>query len=281
MIRFFAAFLLTVSPVFSEKAPPLTVISYNIRNDNQGDKGPRNWKGRKALLATYLLNHKASIIGLQEVKHNQLLDMTKGLPNYAYIGVGRDDGKMAGEFSPIFYDRKIWRLDAEEHGTYWLSDTPEVIASRTWGNYHNRICSWARLIKISGPDKGSALYVYNTHWDHRSQPARLKSGGLMLKKVKTRKHPEDPYIVMGDFNATTENPAIIQFLESGLLLDHATKKTKSSSRWKEALEAGLRIDHIFTSPFYKKAILQVDSNGDGKGNAASDHHPVRLRVSSE
>ena len=118
MIRFFAAFLLTVSPVFSEKAPPLTVISYNIRNDNQGDKGPRNWKGRKALLATYLLNHKASIIGLQEVKHNQLLDMTKGLPNYAYIGVGRDDGKMAGEFSPIFYDRKIWRLDAEEHGTY-------------------------------------------------------------------------------------------------------------------------------------------------------------------
>jgi endonuclease/exonuclease/phosphatase family metal-dependent hydrolase len=227
------------------------------------------------------LNHKASIIGLQEVKHNQLLDMTKGLPNYAYIGVGRDDGKMAGEFSPIFYDHKIWRLDAEEHGTYWLSDTPEVIASRTWGNYHNRICSWARFIKISGPDKGSALYVYNTHWDHRSQPARLKSGELMLKKVKTRKHPEDPYIVMGDFNATTENPAIIQFLKSGLLLDHATKKTKSSSHWKEALEAGLRIDHIFTSPFYKKAILQVDSNGDGKGNAASDHHPVRLRVPTE
>ncbi|MDB4361416.1 endonuclease/exonuclease/phosphatase family protein, partial [Akkermansiaceae bacterium] len=183
MIRFFAVFLLTVSPVFSEKAPPLTVISYNIRNDNQGDKGPRNWEGRKALLATYLLNHKASIIGLQEVKHNQLLDMAKGLPNYAHIGVGRDDGKMAGEFSPIFYDRKIWRLDAEEHGTYWLSDTPEVIASRTWGNYHNRICSWARLIKISGPDEGTALYVYNTHWDHRSQPARLKSGELMLKKV--------------------------------------------------------------------------------------------------
>jgi exonuclease III len=56
---------------------------------------------------------------------------------------------------------------------------------------------------------------------------------------------------------------------------------KSSSRWKATLEAGLRIDHIFTSPFYKKAILQVDSNGDGKGNAASDHHPVRLRVSAE
>jgi len=86
---------------------------------------------------------------------------------------------------------------------------------------------------------------------------------------------------MGDFNATTENPAIIQFLKSGLLLDHATKKTKSSSRWKATLEAGLRIDHIFTSPFYKKATLQVDSNGDGKGNAASDHHPVRLRVSAD
>ena len=103
----------------------------------------------------------------------------------------------------------------------------------------------------------------------------------MLEKVKTRKHSEDPYLVMGDFNATTDNPAIIQFLKSGLLLDHATKKMKSSSHWKATLEAGLRIDHLFTSPFYKKAILQVDSNGDGTGNPVSDHHPIRLRVSLE
>ena len=70
----------------------------------------------------------------------------------------------------------------------------------------------------------------------------------------------------------------IEFLKSGLLLDHAEDKVKSSSHWKAALVPGLRIDHIFTSSSIKKASVQVDSNGDKDGNAASDHHPVRLRV---
>ena len=277
MIRFLTCFFLASSFVIGEVAP-LTAISYNIRNDNQGDKGPRNWDDRKATLAAYLLDQKASIIGLQEVKHNQLLDMDKALPNHAYVGVGRDDGKTAGEFSPLFYDRRVWKLDPKEHGTFWLSDTPEVVASRTWGHYHNRICSWARLIKITSPGEGTCLYVYNTHWDHRSQPARVKSGELMLKKVKARAHQNDPYLVMGDFNATIENPAIIQFLKSGLLLDHAEKKVKSSSHWKAKIVPGLRIDHIFTSPSFKKATVQVDSNGDKDGNAASDHHPIRIEI---
>lgn len=279
MTRLLAFIFLATSSVFAEKEkPPLTVISYNIRNDNQGDKGPRNWDERKATLSSYLLDHKASIIGLQEVKHNQLQDMIEALPNHAHVGVGRDDGKTAGEFSPLFYDRRVWKLDPKEHGTFWLSDTPEVVASRTWGHYHNRICTWARLTKISPPNEGSALYVYNTHWDHRSQPARLNSGELMLKKVKTRVHQNDPYIVMGDFNATIENPAIIQFLKSSLLLDHAKKKMKTSSQWKADLVPGLRIDHIFTSPSIKEATVHVDSNGDKEGNAASDHHPVRLQI---
>jgi len=278
MSRLLVFILFTVSPAFAQKESSLTAISYNIRNDNQGDTGPKNWESRKETLAAYLLDHKASIIGLQEVKHNQFQDMDKALPNHDDVGVGRDDGKAAGEFSPIFYDRKIWKLDAKEHGTYWLSDKPNVIASRSWGNHHNRICTWARLIRILPPNEGTALYVYNTHWDHRSQPARMKSGQLMLTKIKTRTHQNDPYLVMGDFNATTENPAIIQFLESGLLLDHATQKIKSSSHWKANLVPGLRIDHIFTSLSIKKATVQVDSNGDKYGNAASDHHPVRLEI---
>ncbi|MDB4438325.1 endonuclease/exonuclease/phosphatase family protein [bacterium] len=277
MTRFLAFLFLASSLVFGEETP-LTAISYSIRNDNAGDKEHKNWDDRKGTLAAYLLEHKASIIGLQEVKHKQLLDMDKALPNHTYVGVGRDDGKTAGEFSPIFYDRRIWKLDPKEHGTFWLSDTPDVIASRTWGHYHNRICTWARLIKIGDPKNESALYVYNTHWDHQSQPARVKSGALILKKVKTRSQQDHPYLVMGDFNATIENPAITQFLKSGLLLDHAKKKMKSSSHWKADLVPGLRIDHVFTAPSFKKATLQVDSNGDKQGNAASDHHPVRLQI---
>lgn len=278
MIRILCLLLFATSMIVGDEKTSLTVISYNVRNDNPNDKGPQNWADRRNTLVAYLRDHKASIIGLQEVKHNQLLDMAKALPHHTSVGVGRDDGKTAGEYSPIFFDKRAWKLDPKEHGTYWLSDTPDVIATRTWGNHHNRICTWARLIKITPPGEGTALYVYNTHWDHQSQPSRVKSGELMLKKMKARLHQKDPYIFMGDFNATVENPAITQFLEPDLLLDHAKKKNKSSSHWKAELVPGLRIDHIFTSPSFKEATVVVDSNGDGRGNAASDHHPVRLTL---
>lgn len=277
MIRILAIFLLLIPCLWAAEAR-LNIITYNVRNDNAGDRGPKNWPDRKDTLAAYLLGHKASIIGLQEVKHNQLLDLVKALPNHAFTGIGRDDGKTAGEYSPIFFDRRAWKIDPENHGTYWLSDTPDVIASRTWGNSHNRICSWARLIRIDGPDKGKAIYVYNTHWDHRSQPARLGSGKLMLERIKARTHQDEPFILMGDLNATTDNPAVKQMLESGLLVDHSKTQNRSSSQWKSELLPGLRIDHIFTSPSIKRATLVVEANGDTDGNAASDHHPVRLSV---
>lgn len=277
MIRTLAILFLTIS-VLSGAEPPLDVITYNVRNDNAGDKGPKNWPERMDTLAAYLLSHKPDIIGLQEVKHNQLLDMVKALPDYSHVGVGRDDGKTAGEYSPIFYNRNTWKPDSKEQGTFWLSDTPDVVASRSWGNSHNRICSWARLIRITGPGKGTAIYVYNTHWDHRSQPARVQSGALMLKRIKARSHQNDPYIFMGDLNATTANPAVTQLLESGLLIDHGKTQLKSSSHWKAELVPGMRIDHVFTAPTVQKASLQVESNGDAENNAASDHHPVRLSI---
>lgn len=277
MVRVLAFLLLTFSCLWGGDLP-LNIISYNIRNDNAGDQGPKNWPDRRDTITSYLRERKASIIGLQEVKHNQLIDMDKALPDHRHVGVGRDDGKTAGEYSPIFFDHTIWKLDPKEHGTFWLSDTPDTVASRTWGNSHNRICTWARLIGIKGPAKGSAIYIYNTHWDHRSQPSRLKSGELMLQRIKARRHQDEPFILMGDLNATTENPAVKQLLASGLLTDHGNTQMRSSSQWNATLVPGLRIDHIFTSPSIKQATLEVESNGDDAKHAGSDHHPVRLSI---
>ena len=257
-----------------------TLISYNIRNDNAGDKGPRDWQARKNKLTNYLLESKASIIGLQEVKHNQLVDVDKALPDHDHVGVGRIDGKTAGEYSPIFYNRRFWKLDPEQHGTYWLSDTPDTPNSMTWGNRYPRICTWARLIGIGGEVKGKAIYVYNTHWDHISQPSRLRSGQLMLERVKSRAHEEEPVILMGDLNANTDNPAVKHLLGSRILVDHSQKQVSTSSRWKPEIAEGKRIDHIFTSPSFKKAQFKVESARGVDGHAASDHHPVVLRLLS-
>lgn len=216
-----------------------------------------------------------SIIGLQEVKHNQLEDVQKGLPSFKRIGVGRDDGKKSGEYSPLFYDPAIWTADENEQGTFWLSDTPKVPGSKTWGNGVTRICSWARLTGKNG----KSIYVYNTHWDHQSQPSREKAALLVLERIKARTSGDDPVILMGDFNATTENPAIKTLLNSALLVDHGGEEQMVTFNfWKAELKEGLRIDHIFTSPSFKNGRFEVLADGDPVN---SDHHPVVLVIASD
>jgi len=275
IIRPIILLLLTISHLWADSTP-LNIVSYNIRQDTSEDQGARDWNQRKAKLTEYLRNKHASIIGLQEVRHNQLLDIDKALRDHSPVGVGREDGKQAGEYSPIFYDGKIWQLDPIEHGTFWLSDTPDVPNSKTWGNSHTRICSWARLIRRS--DLGKAIYIYNTHWDHRSQQARVKSGELILKTIKARRHQQEPFILMGDMNATTKNTAVQQLLTSGILTDHGTQQALTSSQWKPTLSPGLRIDHIFTSVSINNAQFNIELNPGVQDHAASDHHPVVLSL---
>ncbi len=261
-------FLFMLIPVVGE----ITVVTYNIRQDTGSDRGERDWSKRAPRVVSFLKEGGFSIIGLQEAKHNQVEDVKKGIPRFVQVGVGRDDGKTRGEYSPIFFDPAIWMADASEQGTFWLSDTPEKPGSMTWGNRVTRICSWVRL---TGRDQKS-VYIYNTHWDHQSQPSREKAAELILKKISARKHTADPVILMGDFNATTKNPAIKTLLGSGSLIDHGGKRQKQSfNLWKPGLNDGLRIDHVFTSPSIKKGKVEIPAAGDP---VDSDHNPVILTI---
>ena len=248
------------------------LVSYNIRFAAKTDLGTRAWDARKEQVATYLSESKCDIFGLQEVLQHQLLHVQKALPEYRYIGVGREDGKTKGEYCPLFYDLAKWTADTDEQGTFWLSETPDIPGSTSWGNEIPRVCSWARLVN----KEGKGIYVYNNHFDHQSQNSREKSAVLMLKKIKERKHLKEPVVVMGDLNAYTTNPAIKTLLEPGDFIDHGgAKQMSTSSRWLPALVPGMRIDHIFTSPGVKVKEFKVESNGDPV--AGSDHHPVILR----
>jgi endonuclease/exonuclease/phosphatase family metal-dependent hydrolase len=256
----------------------LVVVTYNIRQDTASDKGGKDWQARKGALTEYLRAGNFSIIGLQEARHNQLLDVDGALSQHAYTGVGRDDGKTRGEYSPILFNTDHWELDPQQHGTFWLSDTPKVVRSMTWGNRYPRICTWARLIGRNGPAKGKAIYVFNTHWDHQSQPSRLKSAKLILEKIASRANKQDPVILMGDFNADIENPAIKTLLAPGTVIDHGGQQKRSGSWWKPDLAPGLRIDHVFTSPSFQVAESMVQTNPGVEGLSASDHHPVVLKT---
>ena len=175
------------------------LMSFNIRYGSAND-GPNRWPNRRELVFDVLRNHRPDCVGLQEALDYQIKAICDAVEGYGLIGVGRDDGKSKGEFSAILYRKD--RFEVSESGTFWLSDTPEKPASITWGNACTRICTWARLVE---KQSGRAFYMFNTHFDHVSQPSREKSAVLIVERIAARKHDE-PFVLTGDFNVGEENP---------------------------------------------------------------------------
>lgn len=134
------------------------------------------------------------LVGTQEGLYHQLKDLAADLPDYAWIGAGRDGGSR-GEFMAIFY--RTARFEPLEYDHFWLSDTPNVIGSSTWGNTCRRMVTWVRF-----RDKRTSIefYFLNTHLDHEVQLAREKGADLIRTRVESL-HTSLPVILVGDFNA--------------------------------------------------------------------------------
>ena len=180
---------------------PLTVMSFNIRYGTAND-GDNRWALRREFLFEVIKDANPDLVGLQEALDGQIQELLTALPSYGVIGVGRDDGRTRGEYAAILYRRDRFRVS--DAGTFWFSDTPEVVASRSWGNTITRICSWARFIDRDG----RAFWHYNVHLDHISQPSRERSTGLLADRIAARRGTTEPVVVTGDFNAGETNPAV-------------------------------------------------------------------------
>lgn len=181
-------------------AQDLNVMTFNIRYNNTGDS-LNAWPYRKDNLASEVLFHDVHLLGVQEALHGQIMDLKERLPQFRYIGVGRDDGKEKGEYSAIFFDST--RLAPMESGTFWLSPTPNVAGSKGWDAALPRIVTWSRF-----QDKHSKkiFFLFNTHFDHLGQVARRESAKLLLQKVAAMSG-NAPAVVTGDFNAKpTDEP---------------------------------------------------------------------------
>jgi endonuclease/exonuclease/phosphatase family metal-dependent hydrolase len=178
----------------------LDVWTFNLRYDNPDD-GANAWPHRRDFVATLLRDAAPDVVGVQEALRSQLDDLAERLP-YDEVGVGRVDGHEAGEYSAILFDAE--RFDVAASDTFWLSDTPEVPGSTSWGNTVVRICTWARLVERAS---GRGLFVFNTHLDHQSQSSRARSVELIAARVAER-DPPDPFLLLGDFNAGETNRAL-------------------------------------------------------------------------
>jgi endonuclease/exonuclease/phosphatase family metal-dependent hydrolase len=177
------------------------VITYNIRFNNPDD-GVNAWPKRSNEVAALLEFHQPDIFGLQEALISQIEDLQAKLPKMKWVGVGRDDGKKAGEFSPIFYNAEKYK--AIKQGSFWLSQTPEK-PGLGWDAAFNRVCTW---ILLETDKKDRQFMVFNTHFDHKGNQARIESAKLILRKIKELNKDNLPVILTGDFNLTPEQAPI-------------------------------------------------------------------------
>ena len=192
---------LIIPILFFLKISEIKVISYNIRYNNSND-GINIWENRRSTVINFIIDENPDFAGLQEVTYSQLIFLTESLKDYDYIGVGRDDGKTKGEFSPIFYNKNKYKVLTND--TFWLSSTPEKV-SIGWDASMERICTYGLFENL---DTKERLLVFNTHFDHIGNHAREKSTDLILKKINSIKSKDIPVILTGDFNLNDDNFSI-------------------------------------------------------------------------
>ncbi|HEY8927198.1 MAG TPA: endonuclease/exonuclease/phosphatase family protein [Polyangia bacterium] len=182
-------------------------MTFNVRYGTAAD-GENAWAKRRGLAVRVIRDFGPVVLGLQEALRFQLDEIRRELPVYGEVGVGRDDGARAGEYAAILYDRS--RLELLGDGHFWLSDSPELPGSMTWGNRYPRIVTWARFRDRA---TGATFLAANTHWDHESQEAREKGARLMRLRLLDSPEGSEPLLVMGDLNCAADNPAFRLLLE--------------------------------------------------------------------
>ncbi|OJD18637.1 hypothetical protein AJ78_01333 [Emergomyces pasteurianus Ep9510] len=225
---------------------PLRILTHNIRYATSAPfKGEKPWEDRKQRLINELHYHSRhnpeSFICLQEVLHVQLDDILLGLnPNsnkgataeWAFIGVGRDDGKQAGEYSPIFYRPAVWEL--EESKTVWLSETPTV-PSKGWDASSVRIVTIGVFRHIVSRKRVLGM---NTHLDDQGSKSRYHAAKLILNQigqylaenVSTRRNINGVFLA-GDFNSEENQEAYTVLTGAYSQLVDAQKQVDSVHRY--------------------------------------------------
>ncbi|MGZ9587287.1 endonuclease/exonuclease/phosphatase family protein [Paenibacillus marinisediminis] len=176
----------------------LRCMSFNIKNAYDLE-GPNVWVHRKEMVAGLIKFHRPDMVGLQEVLYQQLTDLEQALPEYGWVGVGREDGDKEGEFSCIFYRKK--RLKPLEEGTFWLSEMPDTPGSMGWDAACTRVVTWARFHDVLNDQ---IFYHFNTHFDHVGVVAVEQSAHLILNRMNTLAAGH-PVVLTGDFNVTSNS----------------------------------------------------------------------------
>jgi endonuclease/exonuclease/phosphatase family metal-dependent hydrolase len=264
------------------------IMSYNIRYGTAND-GENHWEKRREFLFETIRHFDPDLLGTQETLAFQRDQLATALPAYDSLGVGRDDGALKGEMTALFYRRE--RFEKLEGGHLWLSETPDVPASKSWDAALTRMATWVRLRDRLDPQAKPILFL-NTHFDHRGQVARHESARLLRRRVATW-GADHRVIVTGDFNAGEDTPPYRAFFqedtEGGFtgrspLLDtfrvvHQERGAEEGtfSGFQPGNIKGPRIDWIAVDRQWKVRSATIDRTARN-GQTPSDHFAVTAIV---
>ncbi len=257
-------------------AQSLKVMTYNIRLDVASD-GLNNWNLRKDFFTSQIQFYEPDILGVQEARPNQVIDIASSLNQYDAIGIGRD-GIGQGESSNIFYKKD--RFSLKESDTFWLSETPNEI-SKGWDAAYNRVCTYG-LFKDLQTKK--LFWIFNTHLDHIGTEARTKGIELILSKIKELNTKKYPVIFMGDFNSEPNESRIVALKKrmddaSEVSIEKPFGPLGTFNNFKHNESVTQLIDYIFITKNSTLKVKKYAVLSDSKNLMyPSDHLPVYVEI---
>ena len=259
--------------VACNRTSEIKVMSYNIRLSSGTIEADSiyHWEHRKQASLELMHQEQPTVFGLQEACPDQMDYMVENLPEYGYIGVGRDDGKRKGEFMSIFYKKD--EVELIDGGTFWLSQTPDQV-TKGWDAACFRTCTWTILKK---KDTGKKFVYLNTHLDHMGKVAQRESIKLIVAKAEELTGGKLPVFVTADFNVRTTDE-IFKPLQA-VMLDARVEAPETDNRgtincW-GTTPPGVVIDHIFFRGAEAQK-FEVLRDKDYGAPYVSDHYPVML-----
>ncbi len=246
-------------------------MSFNLRYAS--DAEPNSWAVRRPVMAKLLNSELPAVLSTQEGLYGQLKDIDRDLPDhYDWIGQGRAGGSH-DEFMAVFFDTR--QVEPVEFDHHWLSDTPNVVGSRSWGNNVIRMVTWVRFADRAGKQ----FVLVNTHFDHESENSRLRSAEMVRDRIKA---VPLPVVLAGDFNAATGSPAYdiltngANLTDTWLAGERQTPAYGTFHGYQPLVPDGHRIDWILTRGATVEAAA-INTFAEG-GQFPSDHLPVQAWI---
>lgn len=253
----------------------LCLISSNIRFDNPAD-GANSWPLRRSLLTSTLLAHSPDIIATQEGRFGQLKEFEASLKDYQIIDSHRSWIKER-MYPTLFVKKGIFEVLKSED--LWLSETPGVAGSLSFGSAFPRLMTW---MKVQPKNSKLNFLVVNTHLDHIRKETRAEQIKVLSKEIKRIKEPTSVLVIMGDFNdspdSDTRKLLMNEFpdLQDAWKLFHAHEET-SHHTFNGLCPEGTRIDWVMVQNKVQILNCEMDKS-QSEGRYPSDHFPIVCRI---